>query len=119
MFSNDRPIFQQLADQIADGILSGRYAEGSAVPSTNEYASFYRINPATAGKGVNLLVEQGVLYKKRGVGMFVASGAKHLLEQQRRAEFRDQHIIPLVHEAKVLQFSPAAVIDMIKKEYDQ
>ena len=86
------------------------------MPSTNEYAAFYRINPATAGKGVNLLVEQGVLYKKRGVGMFVATGAREKLRTRRRAEFSEQYITPLVREARMLGISSSELGQMIEKE---
>jgi GntR family transcriptional regulator len=115
MFTDDLPIFQQLATQIADDIVRGVYAEESAVPSTNEYAAFYRINPATAGKGVNLLVEQGVLYKKRGVGMFVATGARDVLRKQRLTEFRTQFIEPLLREAQMLGIEPAELSEMIEE----
>jgi GntR family transcriptional regulator len=116
VFTDESPIFQQLAARIADEIVAGIYPEESAVPSTNEYAVFFRINPATAGKGVNLLVEQGVLYKKRGVGMFVAPGAVDLLRSKRRAEFRDQYITPLLREARMLGIGPAELTDMITQE---
>ncbi len=116
MFTGDRPIFQQLATQIADDIVRGTYPEESAVPSTNEYATFYRINPATAGKAVNQLVEQGVLYKKRGVGMFVSTGAKELLMTRKREEFREQYIEPLVREAEVLGISTAELAQMIERD---
>ena len=62
----EKPIFLQLAEQLEDGILSGAYPEGSQVPSITEYAATYKINPATALKGINLLVNAGLLYKKRG-----------------------------------------------------
>lgn len=71
--TEDRPIFQQIAEQLEEAILSGAYPEESQVPSITEYSVQYRINPATALKGINLLVDAGLLYKKRGVGMFVAS----------------------------------------------
>ena len=69
-----RPIFVQIAEQIENDIIGGVLPEEAQIPSTNEFAAFYRINPATAGKGVNLLVDEGILYKKRGIGMFVAGG---------------------------------------------
>ncbi len=73
---DSRPIFLQIAEQIENDIIAGALAEETQVPSTNEFAAFHRINPATAGKGVNLLVDDGVLYKKRGIGMFVAKGSR-------------------------------------------
>lgn len=110
MLTGDKPIFQQIADHISGEILAGTYPEESQVPSTNEFAAFYRINPATAGKGVNLLVDQGVLYKKRGIGMFVAQGAQDILRSARRKEFIAGYITPLVEEARVLGLSSDEVL---------
>lgn len=114
MLTGDKPIFQQIADHISGEILAGTYPEESQVPSTNEFAAFYRINPATAGKGVNLLVDQGVLYKKRGIGMFVAQGAQDILRSARRKEFVAGYITPLVEEARVLGLSSDEVLAALK-----
>jgi GntR family transcriptional regulator len=109
-----RPIFQQIAEQIENDIISGALPEGTQVPSTNELAVFLRINPATAGKGVGLLVDAGVLYKKRGIGMFVASGARTRLVAERRERFRDQYIAPLLAEARKLGIEPAELAGLIR-----
>ena len=90
--TEDRPIFQQIAEQLEEAILSGAYPEESQVPSITEYSVQYRINPATALKGINLLVDAGLLYKKRGVGMFVASGAREKLRQG----LTDQELLELL-----------------------
>ncbi len=87
MIADDRPIFQQIAERICADILDGAYPEETQVPSTNEFAAFYRINPATAGKGVNRLVDRGILYKRRGIGMFVAAGAAAKLKSSEREQF--------------------------------
>jgi DNA-binding transcriptional regulator YhcF (GntR family) len=113
-----RPIFLQLADQIADGIVDGTYPEDACVPSTNELAAFYRINPATAQKSVGLLAERGVLYKKRGVGMFVAPGARDALLARRRADFAENYVQPLVREARRLGIDTTALAGLILKEQD-
>ena len=110
-----RPIFQQIAEQIENDIISGVLPEETQVPSTNEFAAFHRINPATAGKGVNLLVDTGILYKKRGIGMFVAPGARARLLTQRQDQFSETYIRPLILEAEKLGISPAQLADMIKK----
>src|ERR1044071_4252619 len=101
-----RPIFVQIAEAISNDIISGAMPDESQVPSTNEFAAFYRINPATAGKGVNLLVDDGILYKKRGIGMFVADGAKERLIAKRRDAFRDEYLRPLLAEAAKLGIDP-------------
>ena len=111
-----RPIFTQIAEQIENDIISGALAEESQVPSTNEFASFYRINPATALKGVTLLVDSNVLYKKRGIGMFVATGARERLITQRREQFAAEYITPLLAEAAKLGISAEQLASMIGKE---
>ena len=116
MFDDTSPIFQQLADSLADEVLRGLYAEGDQVPSINELAAFHRINPATALKGVTLLVDAGILYKKRGIGMFVATGARQRILDQRRAVFEAEFVRPLITEAAKLGITSAQLIGMIKKE---
>jgi DNA-binding transcriptional regulator YhcF (GntR family) len=108
-----RPIFVQIAEQIENSIIDGSLAEEAQVPSTNELAAFHRINPATAAKGVNQLVDDGILYKKRGIGMFVSSGARAKLRLRRREQFSDQFLRPLLAEAHKLGLSAAEVKDMI------
>ena len=102
MIEEGKPLFLQIAERIEDSILDGSLAEESQAPSTNELAAFYRINPATAAKGVAMLTDKGVLYKRRGIGMFVAEGAKALLLGERRAAFADHYIDPLLAEARTL-----------------
>jgi GntR family transcriptional regulator len=116
---DDRPIFLQIAEQIENDILSGALPEETQVPSTNEFAAFHRINPATAAKGVNVLVDSGILYKKRGIGMFVAEGALDRLVAQRREQFTFDYIRPLVSEAEKLGISRAQLTAMIEKEKAQ
>lgn len=116
MFEDGTPIFQQLADRVADDVVAGTYAEGAQVPSTNEFAAFYRINPATAGKAVNLLVDRGVLHKRRGVGMFVSPGARDLLVRERRDLFVDQYVRPLLAEAAALGLDVPTVLRLVTQE---
>ena len=86
-FTGEKPIFQQIAEWLEDGILSGAFPEESQVPSITEFSVQYKINPATALKGINLLVDAGVIYKKRGVGMFVQKGAADQLRAKRKKAF--------------------------------
>jgi DNA-binding transcriptional regulator YhcF (GntR family) len=111
-----KPIFVQIAEQVENDIISGVIAEESQVPSTNEFAAFYRINPATAGKGVNRLADDGILYKRRGIGMFVAQGARERLIDARRTRFRDEFVRPLIDEAAKLGISAEQLTHMIQKE---
>ena len=100
-----RALFLQIAESVEDSIIEGSLPEESQAPSTNELASFFRINPATAAKGVNMLVDKGVLYKRRGIGMFVASNARELLLAERRTAFADRFVAPLMTEARKLGLS--------------
>jgi DNA-binding transcriptional regulator YhcF (GntR family) len=110
-----RPIFVQIAEKIEDDILKGRLMEESQVSSTNQFASFYRINPATAAKGVNQLVDQGILYKKRGIGMFVTEGAQEKVKQKRRELFYEQYVVTMIQEAKKLGITIEQLAEMIQK----
>lgn len=102
MIEEGKALFLQIAEQIEDSIVDGSLEEESQAPSTNELAAFYRINPATAAKGVAMLTDKGVLYKRRGVGMFVTAGARDQLRTERRAAFADRYIDPLLAEARTL-----------------
>lgn len=102
MIEEGKALFIQIAEQIEDQILDGSLEEEAKAPSTNELAAFYRINPATAAKGVAMLTEKGVLYKQRGIGMFVATGARATLLSERRSAFADRYIDPLLAEARTL-----------------
>ncbi|MGC4153715.1 MAG: GntR family transcriptional regulator [Propionicimonas sp.] len=108
-----RALFLQIAEQIEDSIVDGSLPEEAQAPSTNELAAFYRINPATAAKGVNMLVETGTLYKRRGIGMFVATGAREALLARRRAAFAESYIRPLLAEAARLGLTTEDVTALI------
>jgi GntR family transcriptional regulator len=110
-----KPIYQQIAESIEDDILKEGIREGDQVPSTNQFAKHYQINPATAAKGINLLVDEGILYKKRGIGMFVATGARKAIEEKRRQNFFREYILPLLEEAQKLHLDSQAVIRMIEE----
>ena len=109
------PLFQQVAELVADAIVDGSLPEGERAPSTNELASFYSINPATAAKGINRLVDKGVLEKRRGIGMFVTKGARALLINEHRTDFSENFISPLLNEAKRLGLGSKDVIALIEE----
>jgi DNA-binding transcriptional regulator YhcF (GntR family) len=113
------PLFRQIALQLEDAIVDGSLAEESQAPSSNELATFHRINPATAAKGLNQLAADGVLYKRRGVGMFVASGAREQLLKRRRSEFADQYVVPLLAEARTLGITVAELGAMLTERADR
>lgn len=116
-FDSNKPIFVQIAEGIEDAIISGAFAEESQVPSITDFSVIYKINPATALKGINILVEEGILYKKRGVGMFVKEGAARQLRLKRKELFYDNYILNLVAEAKRLQLSEEDIKNMIERGF--
>ncbi|WP_131105454.1 GntR family transcriptional regulator [Ornithinimicrobium sufpigmenti] len=114
MIEEGKPLFVQIAEQVEDSIVDGSLAEEAQAPSINELAAFYRINPATAAKGVNMLVTKGVLHKRRGIGMFVSSGARGLLLEERRNAFAVRYVHPLLAEARKLGLGPDEVADLVR-----
>lgn len=118
-FSSEKPIFIQIAERVEDAILAGAFEEEGQIPSITEFAVLYTINPATALKGVNLLVEEGILYKKRGVGMFVKEGAKEMLRVKRREGFANSYVAGLVAEARRLQIGPTEIHAMIDRQFGE
>jgi GntR family transcriptional regulator len=109
------PLFIQVAERLAGEIADGGLAEGGRVPSTNELAAFYRINPATAAKGINVLADDGLLEKRRGIGMFVATGARQRLLARRRAEFVSRYVDPMLAEAARLGIDTDELFALIKE----
>jgi len=109
-----RALFLQIAENVEDAIIEGSLAEEAQAPSTNELAAFYRINPATAAKGVAMLADKGVLHKRRGIGMFVAAGARELLLAERRNAFADRFVEPLLVEARKLGLGPEDLEQLIR-----
>ena len=115
--SDERPIFLQFAIELEDNILKGIFEEETQIPSTTEVAIKFKINPATANRGVNLLVDEGIIYKKRGIGMFVNKGARGKIASKRRNIFYEGYILPLLKEAKNLKISKAEIIDLIDRGF--
>lgn len=116
MFGGPEPIYLQIAASIRAQILAGTLAEDTQVMSTTSYATSYRINPATAAKAFAELVAEGYLYKKRGIGMFVALGAQQRLRQARRAAYFTERLDPVLAEAALLGISAADIVGYIEKE---
>jgi len=108
------PLFGQVAERLAAEIADGGLAEGERVPSTNELAAYYRINPATAAKGIGVLTDEGLLEKRRGIGMFVAAGARQRLLEQRRTQFTEHYVEPMVTEAARLGISTDELVGLIR-----
>lgn len=115
---SDVPLFVQIAEQIEDDVFTGAFAEGDRVPSTNELAALLGINPHTVLKGMNILVDEGVIYKRRGMGMYVQDGARDKVRAKRKSAFDERYVTALVAEAKKLGFTKEQVVELVEKGYD-
>lgn len=116
-FNSDKPIFLQISEGLADDILSGIFPEESQIPSITEFSVTYKINPATALKGINQLVDRNIIYKKRGIGMFVSKGAVEKLTESRRQQFFDTYITRMVDEARRLKLSESDITALIHRGF--
>ena len=114
-FNSEVPIYLQLAQAVEDNIIKGIFKEESQIPSTTEVSINYKINPATVAKGFNILVDDGIIYKKRGIGMFVCEGAKERLIQKRKKSFYENYVESLIAEAKKLGIGIDEIIKMLER----
>ncbi|MDQ0208519.1 GntR family transcriptional regulator [Alkalicoccobacillus murimartini] len=112
---DNRPIFQQIREMIEEDIVEGVLQEGEKAPSTNQLVAYYKINPSTVLKGVNELVDEGILFKKRGVGMFVAEGARGKLIDQRKQNFKEEFVYRMLQEANKLSISQQEIEKMMNE----
>ncbi|MER2237954.1 MAG: GntR family transcriptional regulator [Psychrobacillus sp.] len=117
VFDDTKPIFQQISDMIANEIVEGELLEGDQIPSTTEISKFYQINRATVQKGLAELVDAGYVYKQRGVGMFVAEGAKQKLLEKRKEDFYNEYLKPMMEEAKRIEIKKEELYLMIEEDY--
>ncbi|WP_331671346.1 GntR family transcriptional regulator, partial [Clostridioides difficile] len=113
VLNNEEPIFIQIARAIEDEILSNGIKEEEQVPSTTELSKLYKINPATVLKGINILVDKNILYKKRGIGMFVSDGAKTIIKEARKENFKHNFVKNLLQEANKLEINREELVDII------
>ncbi len=113
-FSSDKSIYIQIAEAIENEIITGNLMEDNQAPSTNQFAKVYQINPATAGKGLNILVDEGILYKKRGIGMFVSPGARSKIIKKRQDIFFKEVLPEIIREANRLDIPTLDIVKFIK-----
>ncbi|MGX8794910.1 GntR family transcriptional regulator [Fusibacter sp. JL298sf-3] len=111
------PIYVQIAEAIKEEILSDALCTDERVYSTNVLAAQLEVNPATALKGLNLLIEEGMVYKKRGIGMFVSENAKALIVEERKRYFFDVQLEQAILTAKKLGITREALMGLIDEKY--
>ena len=116
--NTDKPIFIQIAEQLEDSIFTGIFPEETKIPSTNEISALLNINPHTVLKGMNMLVDEEIIYKKRGLGMYVKDGVVKKIRQKRQSQFYNQYVAALIEEASKLQMTKEDVIKLIERGYE-
>ena len=119
VLGEEKSIYIQIGEMIEDEILRDILKEEEQVPSTTELSKFYKINPATAAKGINLLVDKGVLYKKRGIGMFVQTGAKEQIQKARKESFYETYVKGILKEAKLIGITKQELSKMISDSTEE
>ncbi|WP_344174650.1 GntR family transcriptional regulator [Pilimelia columellifera] len=115
VFDERSPIYRQIAEQIKTDVLRGVLGADEQIMSTNQYATYYRINPATAAKAFQQLVDEGMLYKRRGIGMFVSATAQQMLRAQRRERFFADVVQPMVAEAHAIGIPVVDIVEHIQQ----
>ena len=116
--NTDKPIFIQIAEQLEDSIFTGVFPEETKIPSTNEISALLNINPHAVLKVMNMLVEEEIIYKKRGLGMYVKTGAVEKIQKKRQGQFYNQYVAALIEEARKLQMSKEDIITLIERGYE-
>lgn len=118
-FDQKTPIYQQLAESIRQDILSGALQEEEAIPSVRQISVDYSLNPQTVLNATQLLIQEGLLEKRRGLGLFVQKQACKQLNQSASERFKNETILALVEEAQLLSISRKDLIDLIQKSYGE
>lgn len=108
-----KPIYVQIAEWLENEVIAEHFKDDEKVYSQYQLAELFNINPATAAKGLTILVEEKILYKKRGLGMFVAPEAKMMILEKRRNETLTKMVTDLVLEAKRLSVTKEELIQLI------
>ena len=113
-FVSGIPIYVQIADSIRAQILRGALRDGDQLTSTIEYSAMYRINPATVGKAFAILVDEGLVEKRRGIGMFVAEGAHASLVEAGLTTYVDDTLYPAVEAGLALGLDIGSIADHVR-----
>ncbi|MBU9694858.1 GntR family transcriptional regulator [Limosilactobacillus portuensis] len=118
-FNESTPLYQQIASQLEEMIFTGGFDEGSQVPSTTQLSQQLHINPATVLKGMNILVDAGLIEKHRGRGMFVRTEARQKIMEERKESFYKDYVKTLLVEAHKLGINKQHLVELIERgEHD-
>ena len=113
--NDSQPVFLQIMEIIESDIITGVYKVDDLIISTTQIARVYSVNPTTAVKAISKLTDAGILYKKRGIGMCVAAGAREKITKRRKDVFLNQTIDDVLVEARMLGISVDELVNVIRK----
>jgi len=116
-FDETKPIYLQIKEEIENAIISGALKEDEVIPSIRVLAQQYKLNPQTVSNAVSELLNEGYLYKKRGIGMFVQSGSKEKLKKRRSEEFRQKDLKRVIMKSRSLGIEREDLIEIIDSLY--
>ncbi len=114
-WNDNQPIYRQLRDMVVERVLDGTFAEGAAVPSVRQVASDYNINHLTVAKAYQELVDDGLLETKRGLGMFVLSGARTALSKNEQRKFLEDELPAFAERIHMLGLEMAEVTTLLSE----
>ncbi len=115
IFSNDKPIFIQMADRLCDEILALKYRDDDRIPSVREYAVMLEVNVNTAVKAYDELARANIIYNKRGLGYFVTPGARQQILDERKVAFMNERLPELFRQMRLLNIDISEVDDAWRK----
>ena len=114
-FSNDKPIYIQMADRLCDEILADKYKDDDRIPSVREYAVLLEVNANTVVKAYDELSRANIIYNKRGLGYFVTPGAKKQIMKERKQEFMKERLPELFRQMQLLDISMDDIVKAWEK----
>lgn len=113
--NDNQPVFTQIMEIVENGIIDGTWSADELIISTTQISRLYNVNPATAVKAISRLAEDGILYKRPGIGMCVAAGARGKIVERRKAAFLGTALDKFLAEAKTLNIPAEKLIKLIKE----
>jgi DNA-binding transcriptional regulator YhcF (GntR family) len=115
---DEKPMFVQIIEMIEDDILAGVYDTDDLIISTPQISRLLSVNPATAQRAITVLIDRGIVYKKRGIGMAVAQNAQEQIMQERKKEFFERGIVEFISGAKKIGVTQSELIQLVKERFN-
>jgi DNA-binding transcriptional regulator YhcF (GntR family) len=119
VFKDDSPIYLQLRAYIEEAILTQALKENESLPSLRVMAKEYNLNPITISNAINMLEDEGILFKKRGIGIFVQENARSIIISKKGSEFLKEELALGIKKAKLLEIPKKNVVNLVNEIYGE